>query len=280
MAVSLVNNMTISKRKMSGFTLIELLAVIAIIALLLAILVPALKTAKAKARQVVCRSNLRQLIIANIGYTFENDGHYVPAASDMWSSDPAKRNLSRWHGIRKSLNDPFDPLKGPLAGYLGDGHVKECPEKVRFVKASTWGGSFEKGGGGYGYNMMYLGSTLWRSQDSSDERSYQVTTRSSQVARPSDTLMFADCAMSPQEGVIIEYSFAEPPFITDCGMVSRSSPSIHFRHSGRANIGWADGHIGSRAMAESEAENVYGINSRLMMLGWIEPIDNSLFDLK
>ena len=280
MAVSFVVQMKIFKRKTFGFTLIELLVVIAIIALLLAILVPALGAAKGRAREVVCRSNLRQLVLANVGYTSGNDDRYVPAARDMWSSDPAKRNLSRWHGVRGSLADPFDPLKGPLAGYLGDGRVKECPEKVKFVKSATWSGSFEKGGGGYGYNMTYLGSILWRTQDSSDERSYQVTTRSSRVMRPSETLMFADCAMSPQDGVVIEYSFAEPLFITDCGMVSKTSPSIHFRHGGRADVGWVDGHIDSRQMVESEEKNAYGVSSSSVMLGWFEPGDNSLFDLK
>ncbi len=44
----------------SGFTLIELLVVIAIIAMLLAILTPALKKVKDQAREVVCKSNLHQ----------------------------------------------------------------------------------------------------------------------------------------------------------------------------------------------------------------------------
>lgn len=63
-----------------GFTLIELLVVIAIIALLLSVLLPALRKAKAKSREVVCRSNLRQVGIAAHLYANSNEG-YLPRGS-------------------------------------------------------------------------------------------------------------------------------------------------------------------------------------------------------
>ena len=62
-------------RKIKGFTLIELLVVIAIVALLMAILVPVLRSARNQARAVVCQANLKQWGTTLALYTEENEGH-------------------------------------------------------------------------------------------------------------------------------------------------------------------------------------------------------------
>ena len=62
------------KRQKKAFTLIELLVVIAIIALLLSIMMPALRKAKQTAQKIICRSNLRQWGMIWKVYTDENDG--------------------------------------------------------------------------------------------------------------------------------------------------------------------------------------------------------------
>ena len=265
-----------------AFTLIELLIVISIIGLLTAILMPALGAARSGSRALACKSNLRQLVIANIGYATENDGFYVPAASDMWDN----AGLFRWHGQRDALDEPFDPLRGPLIGYLADGRVKECPLRLEFVKGQDWDTNFEQGCGGYGYNMTYIGSRTSQSTTGSVQAwkdSYAMTVRMTEIATPALTLMFADTAMANDQNTLIEYSFAEPPFTVHNGRPVTGfymSPSIHFRHRDRANVGWADGHIEPRQMAGSSGKNVYDAKPCDFKLGWFEPLNNTPFDLQ
>jgi prepilin-type N-terminal cleavage/methylation domain-containing protein/prepilin-type processing-associated H-X9-DG protein len=104
----------------SGFTLIELLVVIAIIAILAAILFPVFATAREKARQTSCSSNLKQLGTGMLQYVQDYDESY-PAGSGTWTdSSGLHSNYQGWAGqiypYVKSLGlyqCPDDPQKSP-----------------------------------------------------------------------------------------------------------------------------------------------------------------------
>jgi len=81
-----------SVKRRKGFTLIELLVVIAVIALLLAILLPSLRKAKALTKRISCQSNLKQIATAWSMYLDDNDGRF-------YQHRTGHLNYGGWRGI-------------------------------------------------------------------------------------------------------------------------------------------------------------------------------------
>lgn len=267
-----------------AFTLIELLVIIAIVAILAAILFPLVLAAKDSGRQARCASQLRQLAAAALSYADDHAGRYVPAAKDIYSSNPTGGRW-RWHGYREKSKTDFDPRKGPLWTYMSrSGGLKQCPAAAALRNVSQSSGAYESGCGGFGYNYAYVGGTYYRNQP---PRAAEEASLVSDLARPSKTVMFADAAMalSYPSRRLIEESFAYAPlsFSTDgkggSSLTPTISPSIHFRHGGRANVAWCDGHVSAERMSFTrDGSNIYGADNAASGLGWFGPDDNSLFD--
>ena len=92
-------------KRPGGFTLIELLVVVAVIAILLAILMPAMRKAKALTKRVACQSNLKQIAVAWNMYLDDNDGRFYQGRN-------ANLNYGGWKGMQgwspRPLNTYFN----------------------------------------------------------------------------------------------------------------------------------------------------------------------------
>ena len=84
------------KKHIYGFTLIELLIVVGVIAILAALLLPALNKARAKARDIACASNLRQVGFVLFQYNDNNDGRFPKANGLLNSGSGSYSGSGRW----------------------------------------------------------------------------------------------------------------------------------------------------------------------------------------
>src|SRR5947207_2732195 len=120
---------TARSRRLRGFTLIELLVVIAIIAILAAMLLPALARAKCKANQVKCASNLKQLQLGWQLYATDNNDQMAPNApvGGVLSQSWCPGTYMDWHFSTSNTNYT-DYQTALLAQYLGGQiGVYKCP---------------------------------------------------------------------------------------------------------------------------------------------------------
>ena len=177
-----------------AFTLIELLVVIAVIAMLAAMLLPALSRARSEADSTVCRNNLRQITLAVSMYA--DDFRAYPGADFGWRTFADQLYPYTRAAYPKDNYSPENQAGevfwlGPRAG------IYACPAYNR-VRGRI---SANAGSGSYGYNEWGVKSgeglgLSGRDLTPSGGRLTSLPTRESEVVDPSDMIAIGDAALT------------------------------------------------------------------------------------
>jgi prepilin-type processing-associated H-X9-DG protein/prepilin-type N-terminal cleavage/methylation domain-containing protein len=217
--------MTQPTRERGAFTLVELLVVIGVIALLIAILLPALSSARESAKAVSCLSNLRQLATAAHAYAVEHQGSFPIAqyAADhpdvaygyAWDFTLVLDKATMTRSLRPGLLWPANT----------EARVQQCPA---FEGRS---GTLMDPYTGYNYNTSYIG----RGQGELIVAPAKV----SQVRSPSMTALFGDGEWS---GGANKYMRSPKFSPSDSHVGGRHAGAQGFRHRKRTNVAFCDGH--------------------------------------
>jgi prepilin-type N-terminal cleavage/methylation domain-containing protein/prepilin-type processing-associated H-X9-DG protein len=239
----------------AGFTLIELLVAVAIIALLIAILLPALSRAREQAKTTVCAANLKGIGSSFHTYAAEYNG-IMPQASMRYPDGSSNGAVRYWfmfyNGTLGTTYFAFDPSKPNKRS------VDRCPNST----ISYWNGA-----------PVSYGMFVWHSSEESQVRELHGTMtldlgvssggtqltfegfQTMRVKRPAETLILTDS--SGGDGTA-----GWPPIDMSYGMVyvNRTSASTQSRasaiwtpHMERSNVLYFDGHAATAKVSDLKA---------------------------
>lgn len=216
------------KRK-NGFTLIELLVVVAIIAVLIALLLPALGQAREVAKAAVCLSNLKQGISSALLYAQDNNDCIILKGD----YSIGLREYAWWEALYPTDNYPS--LYGysvitHKSNYLGSPNAILCPAWAPYKLSGTESQRWQC----YGAE---LANTVEPRSVFSYKHSNVWYRRLSQLADPSYCVFISDSIwtdLNPNQSWVIYGSNYSENYV-----------SAHLRHSQRANMAFFDGHAES-----------------------------------
>ena len=215
-----------------GFTLVELLVVIAIIAILAAILLPALQQARERAGSASCVNNLKSYTTANLMYA-DDHGVFCPVAV----------GTVYFYGSRVGSmgNFKYDLTQG---GFLN----KYCGQNASAMSCPKFSNQLKLGDltqadtvGGFGYNRLKWSGTI----GDADRSISNGRTKPGSLKNPG-VLMFGDAALYTGPGTVKGTGYLVPNGV---GMMDKHG-SGNFIHNGSGNFSWVDGHVSTEQFLE------------------------------
>jgi len=248
-----------------GFTLVELLAVIAIIAILAALLFPALNRASAKGNATRCLSNIRQWGAAASMYLSDNDGAFPPQGNTAESGQMADPLVKAWYNDlppyigHEAMSNLYIRRAMPRPG---DKSLFICPAAPptpapQPTDRSTFYIS-------YSYNLWVEAGN--RGCGASGGSGFGRYIRFSQIPDPGRFVLFAEgpAGVGENSNPGYRYAWTHPKYM------AYPAQADAFRHSGSANLCFADGHAGTYQKTQIYAEGMAAGNGQYWNYGGIQ----------
>jgi prepilin-type N-terminal cleavage/methylation domain-containing protein/prepilin-type processing-associated H-X9-DG protein len=241
-------------RRRQGFTLIELLVVMSIIALLVAILAPALSKVKEQARNVICSVHQKELTLAWRMYTVSNNGElcssYVysdgsstegafsylweDTSSWVWVPWDSRKNKPAIESPPTSISSFSDVSKeekiegvkrGALWPYLGDHEIYRCnSDRSRYQHIRS-------------YSIVDSMNGKYADISADDEADWRIFNKISEVPRPSESYVFVE-------------GNDQAPYNIDSFLINVKGydwwDPLAVWHKGASSFSFADGHVEQR----------------------------------
>jgi prepilin-type N-terminal cleavage/methylation domain-containing protein/prepilin-type processing-associated H-X9-DG protein len=252
--------MNLNQKKSLGFTLIELLVVIAIIAILAAMLLPALAKAKAKAQQTACFNNLKQWGLADSMYVDDN-GEVFPwpryeTGSAAQQDNPSWGDVSTFYGMTPQTgNDVWfnalPPLVGgkPLYEWVADSKDFASQKSIFTCPTAIAQGYYPPDVNGTALNgymeplarplFNYAMNSKYSANETPAGQATDTRLKSGMVAHGSAFVLFSEVHMRSDE---------TPFYGTSANQVDLATPHCYTtrfsaRHNSGGDITFADGHV-------------------------------------